>query len=195
MVNPQSFPGDAVVKNLPANAGNMRRGFHPWVGKIPWRRAWQPTAVFLPGESQRQRSLVGYSPSGHRVEHDWSRSARTHAHTQVFSIHLLIHIDFWHLGRLGISELLALCKQILEMSVDVGMSGKWPGSRRPEEREAGGQGYLFLRDGRGSVLTSGNTEGGVTLREYRPVFLLTASKLFCFSLLKALGFAPQGSIV
>ena len=33
-----------VVKNLPANAGDMRRGFDPWVGKIPWRRAWQPTA-------------------------------------------------------------------------------------------------------------------------------------------------------
>ena len=34
----------------------------PWVGKIPWRRAWQPTPVFLPGESRGQRSLVGYSP-------------------------------------------------------------------------------------------------------------------------------------
>ena len=35
----------------------------PWVGKIPWRRAWQPTPVFLPGESHGQRSLVGYSPA------------------------------------------------------------------------------------------------------------------------------------
>ena len=41
-------------------------GFHPWVGKIPWRRAWQPTPVFLPGESHGQRSLVGYSPWGHK---------------------------------------------------------------------------------------------------------------------------------
>ena len=40
-----------VVKNPPANAGNMRSKFHPWVRKIPWRRAWQPTPVFLPGES------------------------------------------------------------------------------------------------------------------------------------------------
>ena len=39
-----------VVKNPPANAGD-RRGFGPWVWKIPWRRAWQPTPVFLPGES------------------------------------------------------------------------------------------------------------------------------------------------
>jgi len=33
---------------------------------IPWRRAWQPTPVFLPGESRGQRSLVGYSPYGHK---------------------------------------------------------------------------------------------------------------------------------
>ena len=39
-----------------------RRRFNPWVGKIPWRRAWQPTPVFLPGESHGRRSLVGYSP-------------------------------------------------------------------------------------------------------------------------------------
>ena len=50
-----------VVKNPPANAGNRCR-FGPWVGKIPWRRAWQPTPVFLFGESDGQMSLVGYSP-------------------------------------------------------------------------------------------------------------------------------------
>jgi len=36
-----------------------RLGLDPWVGKTSWRRAWQPTPVFLPGESQGQRSLVG----------------------------------------------------------------------------------------------------------------------------------------
>jgi len=41
-----------------------RRRFHPWVRKIPWRRKWQPTPVFLPGKSHGQRSLVGYSPWG-----------------------------------------------------------------------------------------------------------------------------------
>ena len=40
----------------------QRRGFDPWIGKIPWRRAWQPTPVFLPGEFHGQRSLEGYSP-------------------------------------------------------------------------------------------------------------------------------------
>ena len=49
-----------VVKNPPANAGDG--GFNPWIGKIPWRRVWQHTSVFLPGESHGQRSLVGYSP-------------------------------------------------------------------------------------------------------------------------------------
>ena len=47
-----------MVKNPPAM-------FDPWVGKIPWRRAWQPTPVLLPGESHGQRSLVGYT--AHRV--------------------------------------------------------------------------------------------------------------------------------
>ena len=54
-----------VVKNPPANAGRHKRHkFDPWVGKIPWRRAWQTTPVFLPGESHGQRSLMGYSPWG-----------------------------------------------------------------------------------------------------------------------------------
>ena len=56
-----------VVKNPPANAGDVKRcGFDPWVGKIPWRRAWQATPVFLPGESHGQSSLVGYSLWGRK---------------------------------------------------------------------------------------------------------------------------------
>ena len=48
-----------------------RCGIDPWVEKIPWRRKWQPTSVFLPGKSHGQRSLVGYSPWGlKRVRHD-----------------------------------------------------------------------------------------------------------------------------
>ena len=45
-----------MVKNVPAM---QETGFDPWVRKIPWRREWLPTPVFLPGESHRQRSLVG----------------------------------------------------------------------------------------------------------------------------------------
>ena len=51
-----------VVKNPPTNADV--RGFNPWVGEIPWRRKWELTLVFLPGESHGQRSLVGYGPYG-----------------------------------------------------------------------------------------------------------------------------------
>ena len=53
-----------VVKNPQASAGDIRDAMNPWVGKIPWRRARQPTPVFLPGESHIQRSLVGYSSQG-----------------------------------------------------------------------------------------------------------------------------------
>ena len=55
-----------VVMNQPANAGDtVRHNFNPSVGKISWRRSWQPTPVFLPGESPGQRSLEGYIPSRH----------------------------------------------------------------------------------------------------------------------------------
>ena len=56
-----------------------RRGFDPWVGKMPWRRAWQPAPVFLPGESHGQKSLVGYSPWG-RKESDTTEASETHTH-------------------------------------------------------------------------------------------------------------------
>ena len=45
---------------------HKRLGFDLWVGKIPRRRAWQPTLIFLPEESHGQKSLVGYSPQGHK---------------------------------------------------------------------------------------------------------------------------------
>ena len=50
-----------IVKNLPAV---WETGFGPWIGKIPWRREWLPTPVFLPRDSHGQRSLAGYSPWG-----------------------------------------------------------------------------------------------------------------------------------
>ena len=52
-----------MVKNLPAYRISR---FNPRVGKAPWRREWQPTPVFLPGESHGQRSLEGYSPWGRK---------------------------------------------------------------------------------------------------------------------------------
>ena len=59
----KSFPGDASGKNLPANAGDVRdAGLIPGLGRFSGERAWQPTPVFLPGESHGQRSLAGYGP-------------------------------------------------------------------------------------------------------------------------------------
>ena len=66
-----------VVKNPPVNAWDMRCGFDSWIRKIPWRRAWQPTPVFLPWESHGKRSLAGYSPWGHKwVRHDLETKQR-----------------------------------------------------------------------------------------------------------------------
>ena len=67
------FPAGSNIKEsamqIVCNAG--RPGFTPWVGRIPWRRKWQPTPVFLPGEFHGQRSLVGYRPWDHRIGLDW----------------------------------------------------------------------------------------------------------------------------
>ena len=57
------FPGSASGKEPTYQCRRHKKhGFDPWIRKIPWRKARQPTPVFLPGESQGQRSLVGYSP-------------------------------------------------------------------------------------------------------------------------------------
>ena len=59
------FPGGACGKELACQCRRLKiLGFSPWVGKIPWRRAWQPTPVFLSGDSHGERNLVGYTPWG-----------------------------------------------------------------------------------------------------------------------------------
>ena len=56
-----------MVKNPPANSGDTGdAGLTSVSGKIPWKRKWQPTPVFLLGKSHRQRSLVGYTPQGRK---------------------------------------------------------------------------------------------------------------------------------
>ena len=73
MVSP-GFPGGSEGKASACNAGD---GFDPWVGKTPWRRKWQPTPVFLPGESHGRRSLEGYSPRGPK---ELNTTERLHFH-------------------------------------------------------------------------------------------------------------------
>ena len=60
-----------MAQNKEPTCQGRRLKFNPWVGKMPWRRKWQPTPVLLPGKSHGQRILAGYSPWGHkRVEHN-----------------------------------------------------------------------------------------------------------------------------
>ena len=77
----------SVVNNPPANAGDMNHGFDPWVRKIPWRRKWQPTLVFVSGEFHRQRSLAGYI---HGIAESDTTEWLTHTHMlysfQVYNI-------------------------------------------------------------------------------------------------------------
>ena len=65
------FAGGASGKEPPCQCRRQKRcGFSPWVGKIFWRRKWQPTLVFLSGEFRGLRSLADYSPNGLRIGHD-----------------------------------------------------------------------------------------------------------------------------
>ena len=77
------FPGDTRSKEPTCQFGRHKGwGFNPWIRKIRWRRAWQPTPVFLPGESHGQRSLVGYSPQGHK-ESDTTEGLSMHTQFQL----------------------------------------------------------------------------------------------------------------
>ena len=76
--------GGSAVKNLSVMQEVCRIcRFNPWVWKIPWSRKWQPTAVFLPGKSQGQRSLVGYSPWDYK---EWEMTE----HISILSMLLLL---------------------------------------------------------------------------------------------------------
>ena len=71
------FLGSSAVKNPPAM---QEIPFDLWVGKILWRRVWQPTPVSFPGESHRQRSLVTYSLQGRKESHRTAAVEHTGAH-------------------------------------------------------------------------------------------------------------------
>ena len=88
LVTNWGFPGGAEVKNLPVNEGDLRdAGFYLWVGKIPWSRKWQPAPVLLSLRLHGQKSLVGYSPRGHK-ELDMTEHAYTHAWWQITKLPL-----------------------------------------------------------------------------------------------------------
>ena len=81
--NKGGFPNGANGKEPTCQCRRHKRhGFDPWVGRILWRRAWQPTPVFLPGESHGRRNLAGYSPWGHK-ELDTMKQLGAHTYTQM----------------------------------------------------------------------------------------------------------------
>ena len=78
----RGFAGGASGKELACQCRRHKRwGFNLWVGKILWRRSWQPSLVFLPGESHGQRSLAGYSSWGHEELDTTEVTKHTHTHT------------------------------------------------------------------------------------------------------------------
>ena len=73
-----------VVKNPLASVGRHKRcEFYPCVEQTPWRRKWQPTPVFLLGESHGQRSLAGCSPQGHKESNTTERTWHTCMHVML----------------------------------------------------------------------------------------------------------------
>ena len=60
----KGFPDGPAGKESACSTGDRRHGFSPWAGKFPRRRKWQPTPVFLPGESPWTEERVSYSPRG-----------------------------------------------------------------------------------------------------------------------------------
>ena len=84
-----SIGGSTKLRGLPQWCSDKesvcecrRVGFDPWVGKIPWRRKWQPIPICLPGKSHGQRNLMGYSPWGHKELNTTELlSTHTHIHT------------------------------------------------------------------------------------------------------------------
>ena len=88
------FPGSASDKESPYQCKRLKRcRFDPWVKKIPWRRVWQPTPVFFPGESHGLRGLEGYSPWGCKKSWTQLKQLRTCSHNEHRSAN--ISFRFW----------------------------------------------------------------------------------------------------
>ena len=96
-----------VVKSPPTSAVRLKKcGFDPWVGKIPWRRVWQPTAVFLPRECHGHRNLAGCSPQGHTelhmtetTQHICSLETSSHNQERTYQHRLLEYLCFHNTHR------------------------------------------------------------------------------------------------
>ena len=128
-----------MVKNLPAMG---RPGFNSWVGNNPWRREWQPTSVFLPGELHGQRSLVGYSPW---VPKSQTRLSDCHTH---ISVRLeRCRQDCWSGVFAGDGGIQFFSVKAFRRGGDCwrGAWGEW-GSRQPGDSRGGGVDVNYGRE-------------------------------------------------
>ena len=82
------FPGGSAIKKLPAVQGPQETWLSPWVGEIPWRRAWQATPVFLPGEFIDRGA---WQATVHRVAKSFTRRKQLSKHEYIY-IYIYIYI-------------------------------------------------------------------------------------------------------
>ena len=91
-----------------------RLGSDPWWGKIPWRKEWLPTRIFLPKKFYEQRILVSYSPWGHK-ESDTTDQLTLHF-SRRYMCHLAISVKSLMLGELNATVKICLCTHILHIT-------------------------------------------------------------------------------
>ena len=109
---PWGFSGTTVGKESTCQYSRLKRcRFVPLVEKIPWRRNWQPTPVFLSGESHGQRSLAVYSPRGHKESY-----ATEHAHVDNSQEPKCFCFPIQRLSSLAIQETLSVCLHLYSSS-------------------------------------------------------------------------------
>ena len=101
------FPGHSVEPTC------TKRRFNPWVKKIPWRRRWQPTPVFLPGKSHGQRSLVSFSPQGRKELHTAERLTMCACTDPTFFLQFSILFVLWNKTSVSVNSSLLTGEMIL----------------------------------------------------------------------------------
>ena len=107
------FLGGASGKEPTCQYWRHKRQVQPRVRKIPWRRAWRPTPVFLPGESHGQKSLVGYSPQGLKELDTTEWLACTGKHATAFHFEALPYFVLYLIFKLGVLHQLTFSLQHL----------------------------------------------------------------------------------
>ena len=119
-----SFPGGTDSKETTCDAGDP--GFNPWVGKVPWRREWQPTPVFLPGEFPGLRRLAGDSPWGCKLSDRIEQLTSFHYWVNIGSPFSNYHSWIWCVKCIFVSWIIIqYCKLfIINMFINC-LSKKW----------------------------------------------------------------------